>query len=125
MSEIKDGRPVVYAPDRSVWRQWLAENGNTEEGAWLVIYHKKSKVPSINLNDAVEEALCYGWIDSKANGKDYESFYLTFTPRNPKKSNWSKTNIERAERLIKNGQMTQQGMKMIEIAMEQGAWPMK
>ena len=76
---------------------------------------------SINYNDAVEEALCYGWIDSKANKRDLESSYLTFTPRKPK-SKWSPSNKERVERLIENGLMTQYGQQHIDTAKETGMW---
>jgi uncharacterized protein YdeI (YjbR/CyaY-like superfamily) len=116
--ETKDGKQVVYAPTRIEWRNWLKQNNQSEKSAWLILYHKKSKMPGINYNDAIEEALCFGWIDSLANKRDTESFYLTFTPRNPK-SKWSKLNKERAERMIENGLMTPYGQHFIEIAKNQ------
>jgi uncharacterized protein YdeI (YjbR/CyaY-like superfamily) len=119
--ETKDGKPVVYAPARIEWRNWLEQNCQSEKSAWLILYHKKSKVQSINYNDAIEEALCFGWIDSLANKRDTESFYLTFTPRKPK-SKWSNLNKERAERMIENGLMTQHGQYFIEIAKNTGKW---
>ncbi len=120
--ELKDGKQAIYAKDRKVWREWLEINCQIEKSVWLILYHKKSKVPSINLIEATEEALCYGWIDSLAKKRDVESYYLTFTPRNPKKSNWSKPNIERVERLIEAGLMTEHGLKTIELAKINGKW---
>lgn len=122
--ETKDGKPAVYAKTRLAWRKWLKQNCETEKSVWLILFHKKSEVKSINYNDAIEEALCFGWIDSLAKNRDAESFYLTFTPRKPK-GNWSKLNIERAERMIEQGQMTPHGQKFIDIAKESGKWEAK
>jgi uncharacterized protein YdeI (YjbR/CyaY-like superfamily) len=120
--KTKDGRPVVYAPTRGVWRDWLKKNGQKEKGVWLILYHKKSTVPCITLGEATEEALCFGWIDSLLKGRDKESAYLTFTPRNPKTNKWSASNRERAERLIREGLMTEYGQKLIDLAKEKGTW---
>ena len=120
--ETKDGKQAVYATTRGEWRNWLQENCQTEKSVWLILYHKKSKVQSVNLNDATEEALCFGWIDSLCKKRDIESYYLTFTPRNPKKSKWSKPNRERAERMIKQGLMTKHGKQLIDIAKGTGKW---
>jgi uncharacterized protein YdeI (YjbR/CyaY-like superfamily) len=120
--ETKDGKQAVYAISRTKWREWLEQNGQTEKSVWLILYHKKSKVQCVNLNDATEEALCFGWIDSLCKKRDAESYYLTFTPRNPKKSKWSKPNIERAERMIEQGLMTAQGQQSIDIAKQSGRW---
>ena len=120
--ETKDGKQAIYAKTRKEWRKWLTKNSQTEKSVWLILYHKKSKVESVNLIDATEEALCFGWIDSLCKKRDAESFYLTYSPRNPKKSKWSKPNIERAERMIKEGLMTEHGQKVIDIAKEQGKW---
>jgi uncharacterized protein YdeI (YjbR/CyaY-like superfamily) len=120
--ETKDGKQAVYAKTRAVWRKWLRQNGQSEKSVWLILYHKNSDVKCININDATEEALCFGWIDSLAKKRDAESFYLTFTPRNPKRSKWSKPNIERAELMIKEGLMTKHGRALIDIAKETGKW---
>lgn len=120
--ETKDGKPAVYASTRKEWRNWLKKNGQKERSVWLILYHKKSKVASINLNDATEEALCFGWIDSLAKKRDDESYYLTFTPRNPKTSKWSKPNRERAATMIEQGLMTEQGQNLIDIAKQNGRW---
>jgi uncharacterized protein YdeI (YjbR/CyaY-like superfamily) len=119
--ETKDGKQEVYAKTRHDWREWLQQNSQSEKSVWLILYHKKSKVECVNLNDATEEALCFGWIDSLAKKRDGESYYLTFTPRNPK-SKWSKPNRERVERLVENGLMTEQGQRLIDIAKETGRW---
>ena len=119
--ETKDGKQAVYAKTRLVWRKWLKQNSQSEKSVWLILYHKKSTVKSINYNDAIEEALCFGWIDSLTKNRDAESFYVTFTPRKPK-SNWSKSNKDRAERMIEKGLMTQHGQKFIDIAKESGKW---
>jgi uncharacterized protein YdeI (YjbR/CyaY-like superfamily) len=120
--ETKDGKQAVYAVTRKDWRKWLKQNSRKEKSVWLILYHKKSNVPSVNLIEATEEALCFGWIDSLCKKRDAESYYLTFTPRNPKKSKWSKPNIERAERMIEQGLMTAQGQQVIDIAKEAGKW---
>ena len=111
----------VYAEDRQAWRDWLQEHHDKERNAWLSIYHKKSKTPSVAYNEAVEEALCFGWIDSKPNKRDDESYLLFFAKRNPK-SNWSRLNRERAERMLEQGRMTPAGLEMIEIAKQNGTW---
>jgi uncharacterized protein YdeI (YjbR/CyaY-like superfamily) len=120
--EIKDGKQAIYAKTRAEWRRWLKKNSQKEKSVWLILHHKKSKAKCVNIIDATEEALCFGWIDSLAKKRDAESFYLTFTPRNPKRSKWSKPNIERAERMIEQGLMTEHGQKLIDIAKENGQW---
>jgi uncharacterized protein YdeI (YjbR/CyaY-like superfamily) len=120
--ETKDGKLAIYAQTRNEWRDWLQQNSQTEKSVWLILYHKKSKVESINLVEATEEALCFGWIDSLCKKRDFESFYLTFTPRNPKKSKWSQPNRDRALRMIEQGLMTEYGQQLIDIAKENGKW---
>ncbi len=120
--ETKDGKQAIYAISRADWRKWLRQNSQKEKSVWLILYHTKSKTKSVNLNDATEEALCFGWIDSLCKKRDAESYYLTFTPRNPKKSKWSKPNRDRAEKLILQGLMTEQGQQLIDIAKQTGRW---
>lgn len=120
--EIKDGKQAFYAVTRAEWRKWLAQNSKKEQSVWLILYHKKSKMQCVDRIEATEEALCFGWIDSLCKKRDAESYYLTFTPRNSKKSNWSKPNIERAERMIEQGLMTQHGQMIIDIAKQKGKW---
>jgi uncharacterized protein YdeI (YjbR/CyaY-like superfamily) len=122
ITEIKDGKLAIYVKTRREWRKWLQKNSQTEQSVWLILYRKNSDVPCVNIIEATEEALCFGWIDSLCKKRDAESYYLTFTPRKPKTSKWSKPNIERAERMIDQGLMTEAGQKMIDIAKEMGKW---
>ncbi len=119
--EIKDGRPAIHMTTRQEWRDWLATHSATHTGLWLIIYHKKSAVPCIPYEATVEEALCYGWIDSKTKKRDHESYYRTFSPRKPR-SQWSPINRERADRLICEGLMTPQGQAVIDLARQSGSW---
>ena len=120
--ETKDGKTAVYAQSRQQWRDWLQANCEKENSVWLILFHKKSKHQSVSLIEATEEALCFGWIDSLCKKRDEESYYLTFSKRNEKKSNWSKPNIERAERMIQEGKMTHYGRRLIDIAKQKGKW---
>lgn len=119
--ETKNGTEAITAPGNKEWRAWLAENGTKRESVFLIIYHKNSPVPSIGYKESIEHALCYGWIDSKAIKRDAESFYLTFTKRNPK-SKWSIVNKERAARMTDAGLMRPEGQAMIDLAKKTGAW---
>lgn len=105
---------TLYVKDRDQWRKWLFENHDKEKEIWLVFYRKDSGKPRISYNDAVEEALCFGWIDSIEKGTDHERFAQRFTPRKPK-SQWSETNKERVKRLIKDGKMTKAGFATLLI----------
>lgn len=82
--ETKDGKQTFYATGRKQWRKWLKKNSGIVERVLLILYHKKSSTKSVSYDEAVEEALCFGWLDSKANKRDGESYYQTFTPRSPK-----------------------------------------
>jgi uncharacterized protein YdeI (YjbR/CyaY-like superfamily) len=111
----------VYVHDRSGWRAWLAANHSTSPGIWLIYYKKESGKPRVQYDEAVEEALCYGWIDSLPNKLDDERYMQLFTPRKSK-STWSKLNKQRVERLIAEGLMTPYGLAKIEIARANGTW---
>jgi uncharacterized protein YdeI (YjbR/CyaY-like superfamily) len=119
--ESKDGIKTLYASSLEEWRKWLCGNCETEKAVWLIVYHKQSKTPSVHWLDAIENALCYGWVDSKAQTRDEESAYLKFTPRNPK-SHWGKRNQARAQRMIDKGLMTKHGQALIDIAKTAGKW---
>ena len=121
MLESTEVKQVVHAKNRAEWREWLQKNSQSAKSVWLILQHKKSKTEGINLNDATEEALCFGWIDSLAKKNDEQSYGLTFTPRNAK-SKWSKPNRDRVEKLLNAGLMTIYGQKMIDIAKETGRW---
>lgn len=92
--QLKDGVKIFYAPTREAWRKWLETNHEKEKSVWLKIYKKESGTPSIYYPEAVDEALCFGWIDSKGNKDDENSYYQSFAKRNPK-SNWSRINKEK------------------------------
>lgn len=117
----KDGVKTFYAKDRAAWRAWLAENHATETRVWLIIYRKQSGTPSVYYDDAVNEALCFGWIDSKPNKRDGESYYQFFSRRNPK-SKWSGINKRKVEELSAQGLMTEAGWAVIELAKQNGGW---
>lgn len=117
----KDERPSFYAKSRKEWRPWLLKNSKREKNIWLIIYKKESETASIYYDEAVEEALCFGWIDNKANKRNAESFYLYFAQRNPK-SRWSKLNKQRVEELVQKGAMTPAGLAMVEEAKSSGTW---
>src|SRR5688572_21266921 len=99
MAELKDGIQTFYARSRNAWRKWLQKNHQSAAGVRLIIYKKQTGVASVHYAEAVEEALCFGWIDSKANKRDDDSYYQFFSIRSPK-SKWSKINKERIENLI-------------------------
>ena len=119
--ETKNGIEAITAPGNKEWRAWLSKNGTKKDAVFLIIYHKGSPTPSIGYKESIEHALCYGWIDSKAIKRDAESFYLTFTKRNPK-SKWSIVNKERAARMTEAGLMRAEGQAMIDLAKKTGAW---
>jgi uncharacterized protein YdeI (YjbR/CyaY-like superfamily) len=112
---------IVVGNSVEAWREWLAANAESETEAWLVIQHKNSGVPGLRIEEAMEQALCFGWIDGLHQKHDAGSSRLRFTPRRPK-STWSAVNRERAERLIEQGLMTEAGQAMIDLAKETGTW---
>lgn len=103
---------TFYTAKRSEWRRWLSRNHQTSKEIWLVYYRKDSGKPRISYNDAVEEALCYGWIDSILRKVDAESFAQRFSPRRPK-SALSQMNRERIDKLIAQKKMTKAGLEAI------------
>ena len=112
----------LYIPDRSRWRRWLSKNHDKEEnGIWLVFYKKKTNKSSLEYEQAVEEAICFGWIDSIIKKIDEAKYVRKFTPRKAD-SLWSQLNKKRAERMIKQGLMTKAGLAKIKIAKETGLW---
>ena len=119
--ETNNGVPTFLAKTREQWRSWLEKNSQKKEEICLIIYHKNSGVKCVSYPDAVEEALCFGWIDSKTNKRDPDSFYQRFSPRKAK-SNWSDINKERVKRMINEGKMTEHGQRLINTAKENGSW---
>lgn len=118
---LEDKENSFYAKDRATWRNWLETHHDVEKNVWLIIYHKDAGHPSVYYQEAVEEALCFGWIDSKPNKRDDKSYYQFFAKRNPK-SNWSKVNKQKVSYLLEAGLMTPAGLQMIEIAKQNGTW---
>ncbi|AEA45733.1 YdeI/OmpD-associated family protein [Fluviicola taffensis] len=112
----------TYCPQSQTdWRQWLEKNHQSKQSVWLVYYTKKSTIPSISWSEAVDEALCFGWIDSTKKTIDDSSFMQFFCKRKPK-SIWSKINKEKVQQLIENGRMTKAGYESVETAKQNGSW---
>ena len=108
---------TLYVTDRKRWREWLRQHHTTEPEVWLVYYRKNSGKPCIPYDDAVEEAVCFGWIDSTVKKLDDERTAQRFTPRKPQ-SKWSELNKERARRLIECGRMRAAGFAKLGTALE-------
>jgi uncharacterized protein YdeI (YjbR/CyaY-like superfamily) len=121
--ETNNGIPAFYASTNEEWRNWLEQNGASETAVCLILYHRKSKTPCIDYKESIEHALCFGWIDSKANKRDEESSYLQFTPRKSK-SNWSNVNKERVARMTAQGLMRAAGQATVDLAKANGSWDM-
>lgn len=119
--ETLKGVQAFFAPDRQAWRDWLTIHHLSEDRVWLIISHKNAKTRSVTYEEAVEEALCFGWIDSIALGRDSESKYQYFSKRKAK-SNWSRSNRERVERLLAAGLMAPAGIEMVNLARKSGTW---
>lgn len=112
---------TFYPSTQADWREWLQENHLSKQSVWLIYYKKKSKIPSISWSEAVDEALCFGWIDSTAKPIDDEKYMQFFTKRKAK-SVWSKVNKTKVAKLIEEGKMSQVGFESIEKAKENGSW---
>ncbi len=111
----------VHPKTRSEWRAWLEENHTREEGVWLVTYKKATEKPRIEYDVSVEEALCFGWIDSKPRKLDSERSLLWFAPRKAR-TGWSRPNKDRIERLITQGRMAPAGLVKVDAAKQDGSW---
>jgi uncharacterized protein YdeI (YjbR/CyaY-like superfamily) len=105
----------LYVQNREEWHKWLEENHSTVQGIWLIYYKKPSGKPRIPYDEAVEEALCFGWIDGKIKSVNDDYYKQWFTPRRPG-SRWSKLNMGRVQRLIAEGRMKQEGFLEYEKA---------
>ncbi len=116
-----DQRPRVRPKSRKAWRAWLEKHHAASQGVWLVYAKKSSGLPSLTYTDAVEEALCFGWIDSKINPIDDDFYMQVFTPRKVK-SAWSALNKARVERLLAAGLMSPAGLAMVKAAKDSGTW---
>ena len=105
---------TLYVTTAAEFRRWLEANHKAKKEIWLVQYKKATKKPSIKYLEAVEEAICFGWIDGLEKGIDAERYATRFTPRRPK-SNWTETNKERARRLMAQGKMTEAGLARLPL----------
>ena len=120
MSESSELLILPFA-SQSKWADWIAKQHDKSAGVWLKLAKKDSGISSVTYTEALEVALCYGWIDGQKNSFDEKYFLQKFTPRRPK-SIWSKINVEKVERLIASGQMKPAGLKAIEAAKADGRW---
>ena len=105
----------------AAWRDWLAANHDRETEIWLIYYKKKTGISSIDYGESLDEALCYGWVDSLIKKIDEQRYVRKFTPRKDD-SKWSLVNKTRVEQLIQEGRMTEYGMKKVEAARLSGSW---
>jgi uncharacterized protein YdeI (YjbR/CyaY-like superfamily) len=108
----------LYVANRDDWRAWLKENHDARKEVWLIYYKKQTGKPSISYDDSVEEALCFGWVDSIIKKIDDEKFARKFTPRTGK-STWSEANKKRVEKMIREGKMTETGLAKIRKSQRQ------
>jgi uncharacterized protein YdeI (YjbR/CyaY-like superfamily) len=113
--------PILSFERQKDWAVWLAKNHATSSGVWLKLAKKASGIQSVTYDEALEVALCYGWIDGQKRSHDETSWLQKFTPRGPK-SIWSKINTEKAQRLIESGRMKPAGLKAVESARQDGRW---
>jgi uncharacterized protein YdeI (YjbR/CyaY-like superfamily) len=121
MPKFENQLETISANNRHSWREWLEKNHQTSIGIWLVYYKVKSGKPSISYSEAVKEALCFGWIDSKVKSLDEERYMQIFTPRKPQ-SVWSKLNKKYIKELVDRGLMAKAGLAKIDTAKQDGSW---
>ncbi|HVX47764.1 MAG TPA: YdeI/OmpD-associated family protein [Candidatus Saccharimonadales bacterium] len=119
--ELFKDLPVLLFASQKDWNAWLENNHNRPQGVWLKHAKKSSSKKSVSYQEALEEALCYGWIDSQKQAYDHDYFLQKFTPRGPK-SIWSKNNVAKVESLIKIGKMQPSGLAAVNEAKHDGRW---
>jgi uncharacterized protein YdeI (YjbR/CyaY-like superfamily) len=117
----RDSLPVAAFASRAKWKSWLANNHSTSAGVWLEIGKKGSALTSVSYAEAIEVALCYGWIDGQKAAGDEDRWRQRFTPRAPR-SRWSKINRDKATELIERGEMQPAGLREVEAAKADGRW---
>lgn len=113
--------PELLVPDAQAWRAWLSEHHADAPGVWLALTKKGGTTTALTYAEAVEAALCFGWIDGQARKRDTETSFQRMTPRRPR-SPWSQVNVERAERLERDGLMTDAGRAQVAAAKADGRW---
>jgi len=121
---IDDKQPLAEPKmfkDREAWRSWLEENHDSSDGVWLAYYKKNSGKTSVQYEEAVEEAICFGWIDSQVHTIDDERYMQRYTPRQ-KSSAWSESNKDRVIKMVEQGRMTEYGMAAVLVAQKGGHW---
>ena len=116
-SQISEGVNTVQASSAQEWRNWLSQNHDQASGIWLIIHRKESEIPSVYYPEAVDEALCFGWVDSAPGKRNAQSYYQYFVRRNPK-SNWSQLNKDKVVKLTEAGKMAQAGQLMVALDLE-------
>lgn len=121
METRPDGFPETYPKSAAEWRSYLAANHDRLANTWLILAKKDNPASTLTYEEARDEALCYGWIDSKPNKRDADTYYLFFARRNPR-SNWSKVNKDRIAALEAAGKLAAPGLAMIELAKSSGTW---
>ena len=117
----KDERPAIAFANQEAWEKWLKTNHLTSSGVWLRLAKRASGTPSVTYAEAIETALCYGWIDGQKQSHSAEAWLQRFTPRG-RKSIWSKINREKALALIENGKMKPAGLAEVDRAKQDGRW---
>lgn len=116
-----NSNPILSFDSQKSWEAWLAYDGVDSSGVWLKIAKKETGIPSVSYTEALESALCYGWIDGQKAALDEQYWLKKFTPRG-RKSGWSKINREKAEGLIAAGRMQAAGLRQVEAAKANGRW---
>jgi uncharacterized protein YdeI (YjbR/CyaY-like superfamily) len=120
---MADALPDLVVPDASAWRAWLGEHHSSAAGVWLVLAKKGTTEPTeLDYERALEEALCFGWVDGQMTRRDEATYRQRFTPRR-RRSAWSATNVARVGRLLAEGRMQAAGLAEVERAKEEGRWP--
>jgi uncharacterized protein YdeI (YjbR/CyaY-like superfamily) len=119
--ETKGGLPIIPFATPQAWQAWLAEHHATSPGLWLKLAKKATGIPSITYDEALDSALCYGWIDGQKGSYDEQFWLQRFTPRRAK-SKWSKRNREIVARLFEEGKMRPAGLHEVELAQQDGRW---
>src|SRR5579884_774017 len=120
-STLRQALPILEFADRAAWARWLDEQSESSPGVWLKIAKKASGIPTVTHAEALEEALCYGWIDGQRAPHDVTHFLQRFTPRRAR-SKWSQVNREKAIQLIAEGRMKPAGLDQVEAAKRDGRW---
>jgi uncharacterized protein YdeI (YjbR/CyaY-like superfamily) len=119
--ETKQNLPILSFATQKKWEEWLAKNHQSSKGLWLKIAKKGAETSTVNYAEALESALCYGWIDGQKGALDADFWLQKFTPRGPR-SKWSKVNREKAAALLEKGRMKPAGLAEIEKAKADGRW---